>query len=352
MLGIMSTTSFTSKESLSLQTFSSVSSTATAPQTGDGTSINLSFTASSEIHSFPAISSSPRTTTDQPGSPKVSDASTPSCSALLNTAASEVTCIDLSHFMELDGSNASLLVDHAAGSDTASTGSDVTEANTWRILEKLRRRRHGHTYCRSIVREADGLVVSTGDAVEFSSGENEAYLGEVREIRWDDTMDSPVVTAAWFYHPTEAGTEGQVVQGINGALFATEHLDENEARCIIRRVTILPSYAAFCKRLVAESSKGQDLIASTDLDETQGTIQSNEHSDAHTRDSGMFELNCAQESHVSSDSETTTTTSTNTSDSVYFIAGKYDPVNRRVTAWDPDVPKRHAQRLKRRPTNS
>ncbi|KAA3682518.1 uncharacterized protein DEA37_0012865 [Paragonimus westermani] len=337
--GVMSTTSFTSKESVSPQTFSSVSPTTNALQTGDGTSINLS---------FPAASSSP---TDQPGSPKVSDASTPSCSALLNTHISEVTCIELSHFMELDGSNASFLVDHEVRSDTASTGSNITEVNTWRILEKLRRRRHGHTYCRSIVREADGLVVSTGDAVEFSSGENQAYLGEVREIRWDDAMDSPVVTAAWFYHPTEAGVEGQAVQDINGALFATEHLDENEARCINRRVTVLPSYAAFCKRLVAESNKEQDLIASTDLDETQGTIQSNEHSDAHTRDSGMFELNCAQESQVSSDSETTTTTSTNTSDSVYFIAGKYDPVNRRVTAWDPDIPRRQTQRLKRRPTN-
>ncbi|KAF7261300.1 hypothetical protein EG68_01108 [Paragonimus skrjabini miyazakii] len=346
--GIMSTTSFTSKESLSPQTFSSVSPIATALQTGDGTSVNLSFTTSSETHSFPAISSSPRTTTDQPGSPRVSDALTPSCSTLLNTAASEVTCIDLSHFMELDDSNASLLVDHEARSDTASTGSGVTEANTWHILEKLRRRRHGHTYCRSIVREADGLVVSTGDAVEFSSGENEAYLGEVREIRWDDTMDSAVVTAACLNIPPH---------------FTIHRLFNNAAIRASTNMGVKPVYKIGPdERMTDEFHPGSTakesglfklLGASTFRQlERSGTIQSNEHSDAHTRDSGMFELNCAQESQVSSDSETTTTTSTNTSDSVYFIAGKYDPVNRRVTAWDPDVPKPHAQRLKRRPTNS
>ncbi|VDP85934.1 unnamed protein product [Echinostoma caproni] len=142
--------------------------------------------------------------------------------------------------------HSSPLMDNEVLSDTVSTTSSASEQQpVWHILDKVRRRKQRGVSCRSIVRQTDGLIISIGDSVEFSSGHDEVYLGEVRAIRWDDLMDAPVVIAAWYYNMSEAGADGERLMQFKGAVFATEHHDENEARCILRRVHVAPSYAAY-----------------------------------------------------------------------------------------------------------
>ncbi|CAH8498451.1 unnamed protein product [Dicrocoelium dendriticum] len=215
--------------------------------------------------------------------------------------------------------------------DTMSSTSDSSDSRGWSILEKLKRRKHGRLCCRSIVRETDGSVVSIGDAVEFSSENDDVYLGEVREIQWNETINNLVVVAAWFYHPKETGSVGSQITYIKGALFATAHLDENEARCINRRVTVLTSYAEYRRRMGTIESK-------TDANRNDGVGRKSD--DPH-RCSDEPQTTIVADPFESSDTQDaqSTATSERTEDAMYFIAGKYDPVNRRVLSWDPDIEK-------------
>ncbi|CAH8868835.1 unnamed protein product [Trichobilharzia szidati] len=115
----------------------------------------------------------------------------------------------------------------------------------WSILEKYKHRKRRCTYCRSIIRNVDGLVVELGDCVQLRSDGDELYLGKVREIRYNGEKHSPTVVTSWYYEPREAGEDGQLVQHVKGAVFATEHEDENGAECIIRLVKMAKSYGEF-----------------------------------------------------------------------------------------------------------
>ncbi|CAL8084024.1 unnamed protein product [Calicophoron daubneyi] len=250
------------------------------------------------------------------------------------------------------------------------SASSDAENSTWNVLEKCRRRKHGSTYCRSIIREGDGLVVSLGDSVEFSANNEEVYLGEVRDIRFDESAGVPVVIAAWYYRPAEMGTEGQPVSHISGALFATEHLDENEARCIIGRANVASNYKQFCELQQAqtlnpekitgkldnpnqsrEDSRGKAANSSSPLSNgcDRGTTpneveSSNESRQApevtrpKTATNGMGTKE-SKDPLEASETKTVVTSSSGDEgdDTIYFIAGKYDPVHHRITAWDPDL---------------
>ncbi|VDO94591.1 unnamed protein product, partial [Schistosoma margrebowiei] len=144
------------------------------------------------------------------------------------------------------------------------------------VLKQFKRRKQGCIYCRSIIRDVDGLIVKVGDCVQFGSGRNEIYLGEVKEIRWEQKRNSLIVVAAWYYQPLEAGKDGQLIQDVKGALFTTEHKDENEAKCIKRRIKIAKSYGQFMQGYYGEP-KGQDPVKSsqTQLDKNMGEFTPN-----------------------------------------------------------------------------
>ncbi|TPP57446.1 Serine rich repeat protein, partial [Fasciola gigantica] len=276
-------------------------------------------------------------------------------------------------------------MDHEVLSDTLSTTSSTSEQQQiWHILDKhtvitpdhtsvshmtpivstvaglrnlVRRRRSRGISCRSIIRQTDGLIISIGDSVEFSSGQDEAYLGEVRAIRWDEVMNAPVVTAAWYYNMNEAGAEGELLMQFKGAVFATEHHDENEARCILRRVHVAPSYAAYQATVqttnsVAGSKENCSLIRQVvkpDPDAGHRTVQNlSTETDPRRLDtnakSPTDNIPSREQTKLSDgpqgDNQSTSTSCSTSGDSdeaVYFVAGKYDPVHRRVNAWDPDI---------------
>lgn len=52
-----------------------------------------------------------------------------------------------------------------------------------------------------------------------------------------------------YYLPDEAHLDGKLVSHIGGALFFSDHQDENEAGCIRRRVHIANSYKLFYKQI-------------------------------------------------------------------------------------------------------
>ncbi|KAG5442884.1 hypothetical protein CSKR_105169 [Clonorchis sinensis] len=247
------------------------------------------------------------------------------------------------------------LVDNDVSLDMLSSLSSPSDASPWHILEKLRRRRNGQVYCRSVERDSDGLVVSVGDTVEFSSGRDDVYLGIIRSIRWDDATDSPFVVAAWFYNPEEAGADGQRVSDIKGALFATDHVDENEARCISRHAVVLPTYAEYRQCQMSDSTVKEPQSRTTSVIHPSvplypDSLQVNrkfERPEKETSTAQCLEqltdsssqpdlLNHVNILDISSPNSSETDVSNGP---LYFIAGKYDPVNRRVISWDPDVEK-------------
>ncbi|KER21437.1 hypothetical protein T265_15091, partial [Opisthorchis viverrini] len=247
------------------------------------------------------------------------------------------------------------LVDNDVSLDVLSSISSSSDASPWHILEKLRRRRNGQVYCRSVERDSDGLVVSVGDTVEFSSGRDDVYLGIIRSIRWDDATDSPFVVAAWFYNPEEAGADGQRVSDIKGALFATDHVDENEARCISRHAVVLPTYAEYRQRQMSDSTVKEPQSRTTSVVHPNVPLYPDSPQVNRKFECPEKETPTAQCLEQLTDSSSQPgllnhvnildISSPNSSDSdasngpLYFIAGKYDPVNRRVISWDPDVEK-------------
>ncbi|KAH8862820.1 Trinucleotide repeat-containing gene 18 protein [Schistosoma japonicum] len=113
------------------------------------------------------------------------------------------------------------MMDYISIASTITTTNSSEECLSWQVFEKV------------------------GDCVQFGSGRDEIYLGEVKEIRWEQKKNSLIVVAAWYYQPLEAGKDGELVQDIKGALFTTEHKDENEAKCIKRRIKVAKTYGQF-----------------------------------------------------------------------------------------------------------
>lgn len=114
-----------------------------------------------------------------------------------------------------------------------------------------------------------------------------------------------------FYCPEEAGEDGKRVANYEGAVFVTDHVDDNEATCIISRVQIARNYAEY--RL----SRQKKVAEPTEETEKQAP---------HCEDE-LTSILGDSEGDSSSDEELPT----------YFIAGKFDPLTGRVLAWDPDL---------------
>ncbi|XP_018647103.1 serine-rich repeat protein, putative, partial [Schistosoma mansoni] len=265
--------------------------------------------------------------------------------------------------------------DNISISSTIATTDSSNECLSWQVYEKFKRRKQGCTYCRSIIRDVDGLIVKVGDCVQFGSGRNEIYLGEVKEIRWEQKRNSIIVVAAWYYQPLEAGKDGQLVQDIKGALFTTEHKDENEAKCIKRRIKIAKSYGQFIQGYY-EKLKGKDPLESnqTQSDKNMGELTPNkdtEQINLEIRES-LTSSSLASTSHsikypsvnendtnqppklqitpnnndnnneISSDDneeDDDVDDDNNSNFYHYFIAGKYDPVRQQVLTWDTELAK-------------
>ncbi|CAH8561856.1 unnamed protein product [Schistosoma turkestanicum] len=278
-----------------------------------------------------------------------------------NKSEKEISLNDDDHHHQL---SEEFNVDNVSVSSTITTTDSSNECLSWQVYEKFKRRKQGCTYCRSIIRDVDGLIVKVGDCVQFGSGRNEIYLGEVREIRWEHRKNSLLVVAAWYYQPLEAGKDGQLVQDIKGALFTTEHKDENEAKCIKRRIKVAKSYSQFIQGYY-DKPKGQDTLKSN---KTQLDI--NVERPTSRNDNGQINPGLCEPSSSTSTSTTTATTNPNNKYSLmekndeinsddndddddvdddrdktdcnfyhYFIAGKYDPVRQQVLAWDTELAK-------------
>ncbi|VDK38593.1 unnamed protein product [Taenia asiatica] len=183
----------------------------------------------------------------------------------------------------------------------------------WKPHGRLRKRYNGMPCYRSLKRNRDGLVVRLGDVVKFNSGgSDQAYLGEIKFICAPRHSElSPLVCASWFYCPEEAGEDGKRVANYEGAVFVTDHVDDNEATCIINRVQIARNYAEYRlsrQKKVAELAEETEKQAPPCEDELTSVLDDSE-------------------GDSSSDGELPT----------YFIAGKFDPLTGRVLAWDPDL---------------
>uniref|UniRef100_A0A5K3EKJ6 BAH domain-containing protein n=1 Tax=Mesocestoides corti TaxID=53468 RepID=A0A5K3EKJ6_MESCO len=191
----------------------------------------------------------------------------------------------------------------------------------WKPRGKLRRKHNGMPCYKSLKRNKDGLIVTLGDVVKFNSGGNgQAYLGEVKLICVPRHGElSPLVYASWFYCPQEAGEDGKRVAGCEGAVFLTDHVDDNEANCIIGRVQIARNYSEFrlARQRINESSSLKD-----------------ENKECHASDRQV----------LLPDDDLTSLSGSSGNDSgsdealpAYFVAGKFDPLARRVITWDPDL---------------
>ncbi|KAL5964169.1 BAH and coiled-coil domain-containing protein 1 [Taenia solium] len=183
----------------------------------------------------------------------------------------------------------------------------------WKPHGRLRKRYNGMPCYRSLKRNRDGLVVRLGDVVKFNSGgSDQAYLGEIKFICAPRHSElPPLVCASWFYCPEEAGEDGKRVANYEGAVFVTDHVDDNEATCIINRVQIARNYAEYRlsrQKKVAELAEETEKQAPPCEDELTSVLDDSE-------------------GDSSSDGELPT----------YFIAGKFDPLTGRVLAWDPDL---------------
>ncbi|KAH9281890.1 BAH and coiled-coil domain-containing protein 1 [Echinococcus granulosus] len=191
----------------------------------------------------------------------------------------------------------------------------------WKPHGRLRKRYNGMPCYRSLRRNRDGLVVRLGDVVKFNSGGNDqAYLGEIKIIYAPRHNElSPLVCASCvsrliprFYCPEEAGEDGKRVANYEGAVFVTDHTDDNEATCIINRVQIARNYTEY---RLSRQGKFTELA------------KENEKQAPPCEDEPTSVVDDSEEGDSSSDGELPT----------YFIAGKFDPLTGRVLAWDPDL---------------
>ncbi|KAK4475020.1 hypothetical protein MN116_000758 [Schistosoma mekongi] len=255
------------------------------------------------------------------------------------------------------------MMDYISIASTITTTNSSEECLSWQVFEKFKRRKQGCIYCRSIIRDVDGLIVKVGDCVQFGSGRDEIYLGEVKEIRWEHKKNSLIVVAAWYYQPLEAGKDGELVQDIKGALFTTEHKDENEAKCIKRRIKVAKTYGQFIQGYYDKPKGKESLNLSRSLihkDEKFSSKKDSEQirsepseppSEIHSimeypsvsRDSVESSQSpklqiMLNNNEISSDDDDDHFDN-NSNFYHYFIAGKYDPVKQQVIAWDTELAK-------------
>ena len=126
-----------------------------------------------------------------------------------------------------------------------------------------------------------------------------------------------------FYFPEEAGEEGKRVSNYKGAVFLSDHTDQNEANCILNRVHIARKYSDY---IFAREKK--NIATSSDSEATKAKKL--------TSATTVLETSLISVSGGSSDNEYESLNSDEVVPS-YFVAGKFNPSTGRVTEWDPDI---------------
>lgn len=101
-----------------------------------------------------------------------------------------------------------------------------------------------------------------------------------------------------FYYPVEAGAAGKLAGRYEGAIFATDHVDGNDATCIIGHVNVARSLSEYRSAMSAAATGTKD----------------NQKDDGESVSKGS-----------------------NEEPFQYFVAGIYAPRRRKVISWDPDL---------------
>ncbi|VDL19401.1 unnamed protein product [Hymenolepis diminuta] len=146
-------------------------------------------------------------------------------------------------------------------------------------------------------------------------------------VRLNDT-DSKYIPLRKLYTPSEMGQAGKIVANYEGAVFTSNHFDDNEAFCISGPVRVAYSYSEF---LAATAGLKRRSI-STALSSIETTSTS-----ASTRK--RRRLTILDDSDEDSDRSSSGEESADKDIPRYFIAGEYDFKECRVVSWDKDLAK-------------
>nr|CDS31056.1 BAH domain and coiled coil containing 1 [Hymenolepis microstoma] len=195
------------------------------------------------------------------------------------------------------------------------------------IGEPLETQCKGIACYKAFQRNVDNLVVRLNDTVTFMTARSsEIYLGRINKI-YSTKRNIFKVTAHWLYTPNEMGKAGKIVANHEGAVFISNHFDDNEAFCISGPVRVANSYSEF---LAATARRKRRKISTAfSSSETESTSASTK------KRRRLTILDDSDESDRSSSSEE----SIDEDIPRYFIAGEYDFKECRVVSWDKDLAK-------------
>ncbi|XP_060605200.1 uncharacterized protein LOC132757782 isoform X3 [Ruditapes philippinarum] len=110
-------------------------------------------------------------------------------------------------------------------------------------------------YYKTVVRARESLSVGEC-AVFLSTGRpNLPYVGRIESF-WEGWGGQMVVKVKWFYHPEET-KGGKRLQNMKGALFRSDHEDENDVQTISHKCEVI-SYAEYRRRIDVISHEDTD----------------------------------------------------------------------------------------------
>lgn len=110
-------------------------------------------------------------------------------------------------------------------------------------------------YYKTVARGRETLSVGES-AVFLSTGRpNLPYVGRIESF-WEAWGGQMVVKVRWFYHPEET-KGGKRLQNMKGALFRSDHEDENDVQTISHKCEVLP-YAEYRRRIDVISHENTD----------------------------------------------------------------------------------------------
>ncbi|KAL4240920.1 heterochromatin assembly [Mactra antiquata] len=110
-------------------------------------------------------------------------------------------------------------------------------------------------YYKTIIRGRE--TISVGESAVFlSTGRpNLPYVGRIESF-WEGWGGQMVVKVKWFYHPEET-KGGKRLQNMKGALFRSDHEDENDVQTISHKCEVLP-YNEYRRRIDVISHEDTD----------------------------------------------------------------------------------------------
>ncbi|XP_053209033.1 trinucleotide repeat-containing gene 18 protein-like isoform X2 [Panonychus citri] len=94
------------------------------------------------------------------------------------------------------------------------------------------------TFYKEIIRGNE--LIKIGDCAVFYSRSkpNLPYVGRIDSM-WQSTNGSMIVRLTWFYHPEETKSHPNL-KDLKGALFESQHYDQNDVRTILHKCSVLP----------------------------------------------------------------------------------------------------------------